>query len=112
MKPHHFRIVTSLLTLGIFPACALAEAVTPWNLELPGDQQARTTVSAANRCFSRHTFEVSKSPAMSWFRFVSGDRVEVSPGGTSTVDVTIDTTGLSVGVYQGEVSVKCLGCGK
>ncbi len=104
--------IVALLGLGIGLARAGAQTPASWNLELPGDQQARTTVTAANRCLSPHVFEVSKSPAMNWFRFVSGARVEVSAGGTSTVDVTIDTAGLLVGVYQGEVSVKCLGCAK
>jgi hypothetical protein len=105
------KIINLLCVLCVFVVQpVLSQTKTPWKMELAKERQARTTVNVINRCFTAHVFEVEKSAEMAWFNFAGEPKLEVPAGETRTLGAQIDTTGLEVGLYEGEVLVKCADC--
>jgi subtilisin family serine protease len=90
---------------------ALAQHRIPWDIgPLTRDQQATTNVSVTNRCLATHLFELRPAAQMTWFSFTGEPRVRLAPGETGSVPARIDTAGLEMDLYPGEISVVCLDC--
>lgn len=106
------RSVALFATLAAVSPAVLRAAAAPttWNLELARGKFARSTVTVRNRCKAPHLFELSRPPGMRWLEFPTGTALEVAAGGMATVDARIDTAGLDVGEYEGDVSVRCRDC--
>jgi len=80
-----------------------------WDVTIASGAKAKSNLAVVNHCQKAHTFRVT-TENLFFLRFLDAMEVKVSGGQTVEMPVEFDTTGLSVGSYEGTVVINCLTC--
>ncbi|MDA2914554.1 hypothetical protein MYX77_11495, partial [Acidobacteriia bacterium AH_259_A11_L15] len=91
------------------PAGARAQETPAWDLTLPTDQQAQSTLTVENSCFNTHTLRVTLEN-LPFLDLLGGPEVQVAPRSSETLPVRFHTEGMRAGTYSGTVTILCLTC--
>ena len=105
-----YRLASFVLgVLWMVAAGARAQETPAWDLTLPTDQQAQSTLTVENSCFNMHTLRVTLEN-LPFLELLGGPEVQVAPRSSETLPVRFHTEGMRAGTYSGTVTILCLTC--
>jgi subtilisin family serine protease len=81
-----------------------------WRFTIKANQTATSSISAQNICRQRHQFEIMTGDLPAFMRLLGEPGFPVQPHSEHSVPVQFDGTGLSPGLHEGKVIIKCLTC--
>lgn len=89
---------------------ALAGGEFEWRFAIKANQTASSTIAAHNVCRQPHRFEIFAQELPSFMRLQGESGFLVQPSSQHTVPVQFDSTGLSLGMHEGRVTIHCVDC--
>jgi subtilisin family serine protease len=110
------RGLARLAALSLLGAsvCAWAQSAAggefEWRFSIKANQTASSNITAHNVCRQPHRFEIVTQELPSFMRLLGAAGFQVQPLGQSMVPVQFDSTGLSLGMHEGRVTIHCLTC--
>ena len=120
MKRHIKAIGGLVLWLAmVFMGASLAQARYPatpvfdefdWHFNIKANSTASSEIEARNTCRKPQTFEIVMQGLPPFMRVLGEPTFLVPPGGLHQVPVKFDSTGLSAGLHEGNVVVRCVTC--
>jgi subtilisin family serine protease len=104
--------------LCLLTGAALAQAQNPlaaggefeWRFSMKANQTASSTIAANNICRQPHRFEIVTQDLPSFMRLQGESGFLVQPLGQHAFPVQFDSHGLSLGLHEGRVIIRCLTC--
>ncbi len=81
-----------------------------WRFSIKANSTASSNIEARNICRKPQRFEIVMQGLPSFVRVLGEPGLLVAPGTANQVPVKFDSTGLSAGLHEGKVVVRCVTC--
>jgi subtilisin family serine protease len=107
-------VIVWLATLLSLAGSASLHAQTPgefeWRFSIKQNQIASSNITAQNICRQPHRFEIVMQGLPAFLHLQGESAFPVPPLSQHVVPVQFDSTGLSLGLHEGQVVIHCLTC--